>query len=120
MATELGTAKDGQFVLVNVAPDVCLTPIGDDMVPVPYAISHNMEESCQVSPNVFFRDKPAFLHNESYVDNVKGDEPGTSGGVVSSVQMHISHSIDHSPTVFVNGKPVVRTGDRVWMNWRKP
>jgi hypothetical protein len=69
---------------------------------------------------VFFAGKAAFLHNESYVDNVKGDEPGKGGGVVSQVNTKISHSITHSVTVFANGQPVVRTADQVWMNWKKP
>ena len=120
MAKEIATARDEEFILVNLSPDVCLTPIGDSVVPVPYAITHRMDQSQQLSPNVFFRGKPAFLHAESYVDNVTGDEPGVVGGVVSGVNMKISHSIEHSGTVFINGQPMVRTGDRMWMNWRKP
>jgi hypothetical protein len=69
---------------------------------------------------VFFAGCAAYLHNESYVDNVKGDEPGDGKGVVSDTNVEISHSIDHSPTVFINGRPMVRTGDLVWMNWQKP
>lgn len=120
MADEAATARDEQFVLVHLSPDVCLTPMGDKLVPVPYPVTHRMDQSRQVSPNVYLRGKPAFLHNESYVDNLTGDEPGTGGGVVSGVNMKISHSIDHSATVYINGQPMVRTGDTVWMNWRKP
>lgn len=120
MADEKFTAKDAQFVLVNMAPDVCWTPIGDEVVPVPYAISHAMDLAQQCSRNVFVNGKPAFLHANSYVDDVRGDEPGTDGGVVSGVHNKISHSLQHSPSVFVNGKPTVRTGDMVFMNTKKP
>ena len=119
MANEAATAKDAQFVLVNLLPDVCLTP-SKTGYPVPYVITQQMDQSEQCSPNVFFRGKAAYLHNESYVDNVRGDEPGGGKGVVSATHTLISHNIDKSATVYVNGRPIVRTGDQMWMNWRKP
>ncbi|WP_320200697.1 PAAR-like domain-containing protein (plasmid) [Agrobacterium sp. rho-13.3] len=86
MANETATAKDARFVLVNLVPDVCLTP-SKKGYPVPYVITHQMDQSEQCSPNVFFRGKPAYLHNESYVDNVRGDGPGGGKGVVSDTHM---------------------------------
>lgn len=120
MAEEKATAKDAQYVLVCLAPDVCWTPIGKTVVPIPYQISHNMSQAQQCSRNVFIEGKPAFLHANSYVDNVKGDEPGTKGGVVTGVNVKISHSMRHSSSVFINGKPMVRTNDMVYMNTQKP
>ncbi|WP_280191006.1 DUF4150 domain-containing protein [Delftia sp. PS-11] len=119
MAQEMGTAKDSQFVLISTLPDVCLTPDRKG-VPVPYPIMHSMDQSEQCSPNVFFAGKPAYMHEESYVDNVKGDEPGGGKGIVSGTHVAISRSEEHSSTVFVNGRHVVRTGDKVWMNRKKP
>ena len=119
MASETATAQDAQFRLVSLAPDVCLTP-GKQGVPVPYPITHAMDQSQHCSPNVFFQGKPAYLHNESYVDKVMGDEPGAGKGVVSQTHTTISHAIGKSGSVFVNGKPIVRTGDSVWMNWKAP
>lgn len=120
MADEKFTAKDSQYVLVCMAPDVCWTPIGKKVLPIPYAIAHSMDRAEQCSKNVFVEGKPAYLHANSYVDNVRGDEPGTKGGVVTGVNMKVSHSLQHSPSVFVNGKHAVRTGDKVYMNTRKP
>jgi uncharacterized Zn-binding protein involved in type VI secretion len=85
-----------------------------------YPITHTMDKSQHCSPNVFFQGKPAYLHNESYVDKVMGDEPGAGKGVVSQTNTTISHAIGKSGSVFVNGKPIVRTGDSVWMNWKAP
>ena len=116
MANEAATAKDGQFTLISTLPDVCLT----NGYPIPYPITHNMDKCGQCSPNVFFRGKPAFLHNESFVDQVMGDEPGTGKGVVSGTNVNISHSIGKSGSVYINGKPMVRTGDSMWMNYKKP
>ena len=61
MATELGTSKDDQYVLISLCPDVCKTPSKPKGVPVPYMITHKMDQSEQVSPNVFFRGKGAIL-----------------------------------------------------------
>lgn len=120
MAIEAATFRDGQFVITSLAPDVCLTPVGPNIVPIPYPITHAMDASRQCSKNVYINDEPAFLHNESYVDAVHGDEPGTKGGVVTGVQGKVSHSLMKSPSVKINGKPMVRTGDQVWMNQPPP
>lgn len=119
MADENIVAQDARFRLVSLAPDVCLTPSKQGS-PVPYPITHTMDQSQQCSPNVFLQGKPVYLHNESYVDNVKGDEPGAGKGVVSGTHVTISHNIAKSSNVYVNGKPIVRTGDAMWMNWEKP
>lgn len=119
MADEAATARDKRFRLVSLLPDVCNTP-GKKGKPIPYPITHTMDQSAQCSPNVFFRGEPAFLHNESYVDRVKGDEPGGGKGVISKTHVKISHSIDKSRSVYVNGSPIVRTGDMMWMNYKLP
>lgn len=120
MSDEKLTAQDSQFVLISMAPDVCKTPIGNSTPPIPYPITHTMDTSKQCSTNVFINDKPTFLHGNSFVDRVKGDEPGTAGSVVTGVNMKVSHSQKYSESVYVNGKPMVRTGDMVHMNTKKP
>ena len=120
MADERLTAKDSAFTLVCMAPDVCLTPVGNAIVPIPYPITHDMGAASQLSKDVFVNDEPVFLHGMSFVPDVKGDAPGNKGGVVSGVYGKVSHSIAHSKSVFVNGLQVVRTGDRVHMNTKKP
>lgn len=121
MADERLTAKDGRYVLVSMVPDVCFT--GTQVKkgpPVPFPITHQMDQSQQCSTNVFVNGKPVYLHGLSYVDTVKGDELGGGGGVVTGVNVKISHSQQKSGTVFVNGHAVVRTGDKVRMNTTKP
>ena len=119
MASEAATAKDKKFRLVFIAPDICFTPKKPGY-PIPYPITHQMDQSQQCSPNVFFRGKAAYLHNESYVDNVKGDEPGKGKGIISQTNVKISHNIGKSGSVFVNGQAIVRTADMMWMNGKKP
>jgi Domain of unknown function (DUF4150) len=121
MADERATAKDSDYVLIFMAPDVCYT--GSKVKkgwPLPFPIMHDMSTAQQCSDNVFINGEPAFMHSMSYVDDVHGDELGTGGGVVSTVNMKVSHSEQRSATVFINGKPMVRTGDTVFMNTKKP
>jgi Domain of unknown function (DUF4150) len=120
MADEKITAKDAQFTLIGMAPDVCWTPVGKYKVPIPYPVVHTMSSAKQCSSNVFIDGKAAYLHDNSYVDNVTGDEAGVKGGVVTEVNMKVSHSEQKSSSVFINGKPMVRTGDKVFMNTKKP
>ncbi|MCA0242748.1 MAG: DUF4150 domain-containing protein [Proteobacteria bacterium] len=119
MALEHLVSRDGQFVVVCLTPDVCLTP-GKTGYPIPYPITHKLDEARQCSANVFQQGEPVYLDNESYVDNVHGDEPGKGGGVISQVNVKISHNIAKSANVFINGRSAVRTGDAMWMNWKRP
>jgi hypothetical protein len=118
MAINSALAKDDDYMLICAAPDVCFTP-SKPYAPTPYPIVHKLGQSKGVSKNVFMRGKNAYRHQVSYVDNVMGDEPGMGKGLVSQTNMKISHNIQKSATVFINGKPAVRTGDTAWMNWKK-
>ena len=122
MALNAATAKDKQFVIISMTPDVCFTPTDPPPpkgIPVPYPITHKFSSAKKLSKNVFFNGKPAYLHKVSLVDNVMGDQPGMGKGILSRTHMKISHNIGKSATVFVNNKPIVRTGDMMWMNWSK-
>ena len=121
MADERITAKDAAYVIVSMVPDVCFTGTkANKGYPLPFVISHKMDQSEQCSDNVFVNDKPVYLHGLSYVDKVKGDEAGGGGGVVTGVNVEISHSLQKSAKVFVNGHAIVRTGDKMHMNTSKP
>jgi hypothetical protein len=112
--------KNGDYVLVNTAPDVCLTKVGKKWRPIPYNITHTMANSENVSPNVFAGGKPAFMHGESFITGITGDEPGRRGGIVTGTLTEISFALDKSASVYVNGMQSVRTGDSVWMNQQTP
>jgi hypothetical protein len=112
--------KNGDYVLVNTAPDVCWTKVGKSWRPIPYNITHTMENSENVSPNVFAGGKPAFMHGESFITGITGDEPGRRGGIVTGTLTEISFALDKSASVYVNGMQSVRTGDSVWMNQQTP
>lgn len=69
-----------------------------------------------ISSNVNFGGVPAYKHDKSKVSKVTGDEPGTAGGVKSGTNRSVVETIEHSSSVNINGKPVVRHGDRCNMN----
>ena|GEM_PF-676115 len=101
---------------MSLTPDVCWTPVGSTVVPVPYMITADLSDSLATSPNTRFNGQPVFLHDQSKVSQVTGDEAGTGGGVKSGTYKGIGEPIQGSSTVRANGKPVVRHGDPCKMN----
>src|SRR5258708_38062648 len=89
VADENIASKDGRFRIVSLTPDVFLTP-SKNGVPVPYPITHQMNQSRQCSPNVFLQGKPVYLHNQSYVDRLALQE---DVGDRKSTRLNSSHQI---------------------------
>ncbi len=116
MASKEGARKSGTFMAVNTTPDVCKTPMGNTVVPVPYAITSNLNDSMSTSSNVNFGGDPAFILGKSSVTKVTGDEPGTAGGVKSGTNRACVKPTAGSSTVRVNKKQVIRHGDPCDMN----
>ena len=112
----IGARKDARFYAVTLAPDVCLTPIGPVMVPVPYMLYSSFEGSSKCMGSVRFNQEPSFTLDHSLTPTVVGDEPGTGGGVKSGVHCGKVWADDASVNVRVEGRRVVRHGDDCWMN----
>ena len=96
MALNPALAKDDDFMLICVAPDVCFTP-SKPYAPTPYPIVHKLGKSKGVSTNVFFREKKAYRHKVSFVDSVQGDEPGMGKGLISQTNTKISRFRHSNP-----------------------
>jgi hypothetical protein len=112
----VGARKDAIFYAVTLEPDVCLTPRGGAMVPVPYSLYASFSGSMKCTETVRFNKKPAFVFDHSLAPVVEGDEPGTGGGVKSGVNKGKVWAHGCSQTVRAEGRRVVRDGDRCWMN----
>lgn len=112
----LGARKDGKYLAVSIMPDVCLTPMGGGMVPVPYQIIATLEGSEMVADTVHFNSRPAFKWDCSKAPRVTGDEPGTGGGVKSGVNVGKVWADHASRNVRAEGLRIVRVGDMCWMN----
>ncbi len=116
MANKEGARKSGKFIAVCTTSDVCKTPVGNTVVPIPYPITANLNDSASTSPNVNFCGDPVFILNKSKVTRVTGDEPGMAGGVKSGTNRSLVEPIEGSTNFYVNKRPVVRHGDKCKMN----
>ncbi|MBE0441134.1 MULTISPECIES: DUF4150 domain-containing protein [unclassified Psychrobacter] len=108
--------KQSGWTVVSTLPDVCKTPMGSSMVPVPYPVTAKLINSSNVSPNVRSNDHPVFLFDASTVVKTIGDEAGVGKGVKSGTVSGKCYPIEHSSTVRANGKYVVRHRDKFGMN----
>jgi hypothetical protein len=112
----IGARKDATFYAITMEPDVCLTPMGGGMVPVPYMLYASLEGSLKCIENVHFNGKPSYVYDHSLAPQVQGDEPGTGGGVKSGVNKGKVWAFEAATNVRATGRRIVREGDRCWMN----
>ena len=106
-------------MLVCLLPDICFTPKKPGYPDSLPDHAHDGPERSLLAECLLSR-QGGVLHNESFVDNVKGDEPGKVKGRREPDPHEDQPPIRHSRDVYVNGKAIVRTADQVWMNWKKP
>ncbi|MFT3765897.1 MAG: DUF4150 domain-containing protein [Minicystis sp.] len=111
--------KCAEARVIGLTPDVCHTPMGSSLVRVPYTISATFEAAEATAPQVRYGGLPAFTV-KSRLPKVQGNEPGTGGGVVSTVNEGYARPISHSQTVRAHQCWVVRHGDFMEMNCAGP
>ncbi len=114
------TIKEGardisKATLKNSAPDVCLTPVGNSIVPIPYAITAKLSDDQKVVDNVIYKNKKSY-NSACIVKNCKGDAAGKRKGVKSGTIEDKCEPKNYSSTVNVKGKPAVRHDDIFYMN----
>jgi hypothetical protein len=112
----VGARKQDVIVAVCISPDICLTPMGAAMVPVPYQIAVRLGSSTDVIENVHFNGAPVYVREHSVAHHVKGNEPGTGGGVISGINVGQAWAFTSSNTVRAGKRKIVREGDYCWMN----
>lgn len=103
--------------IISLAPDVCLTPMGATMVPVPYPVVDYCGHDQNYTETVRFTGQKAMVLRSS-TTHVHGDAPGTGKGVKSGTVEGISEPIGHAAQLRAEGSPVIRHLDRCWMNNR--
>jgi hypothetical protein len=87
--------------------DVCLTPAGPDLVPVPYPNIAQPELGDPVCDKVLICGSPA-LSKSSTIKLTDGDQSGVGGGVMSGRIMGEATFIEGSRKVKLQGNPAVR------------
>lgn len=108
--------KQSGWKVVSLAPDVCKTPMGSSVVPVPYPVTAELGSATAVAESVRANGHPLVVYNKSYTPSTKGDSAGSAKGVKSGTVGGKCHPKDHSRTVRAEGKQIVRHDDLFWMN----
>ncbi|AUH65252.1 DUF4150 domain-containing protein [Paracoccus zhejiangensis] len=105
--------------IVCLAPDVCLTPIGGSVVPIPYMIVSQLDWSERTISNTQLTGMQAF-NMESRTNKVTGDEPGVKGGVKSGVNKGWCRPISKKTSIFVDGSELIQNDNLYDMNCDGP
>ena len=103
--------------IVSLSPDVCLTPIGSSVVPIPYPVVDFCGHDTNYTPSVRFTGKKAMVMR-SCTSHVHGDAAGVRKGVKSGTVGSICEPIGHADQVRAEGSHVIRHLDEFWMNNR--
>ena len=110
-----GVAHAGSNGQSPVFPDVCKTPTSAGPVPIPYP---NVAQSADTSggpTNVKVAGKMPMVKGAKYTQST-GDEAGSAGGMMSSVNKGEAEFMLYSFTVKFAGKNVCRLGDPLLHN----
>lgn len=115
MPEQVAARKDATNTIYSTGPDVCLTPMGSSMVPVPYSSIAFLDTSIQVTRNVKDNKKKDFQLN-SRAKTSTGHEPGTGKGVVVPGYKGMALAREGSSSGATGGYAVVRDRDPAWIN----
>lgn len=115
MSGKIATRKDGTHTSTSSGPDVCKTPMGSSMVPVPYITTAFFDNTTRNSPNVRIAGKEA-VTTHSRVKSTVGTEPGTGKGVRDAGHTGPAKVPSASKSLNINGHEAVRNGDSVDLN----
>lgn len=116
------TSANGQTVVhatsdgtLNTSPDVCLTPTGSSIVPIPYSNTAISKDTANGSTSVFVDGNP-FMLKDSVFSKSTGDEPGVATGVGSGTVGNVAKFTNYSFDVMVEGRNVCRRLDPMTSN----
>jgi hypothetical protein len=101
--------------VVATSPDICLTPVGNSILPIPYANVARSVDTAGRSSSVVMNGNSIMLKG-AFFSRSTGDEPGKAGGVSSKVTGGKAKFVNYSSDVFVDGKPVCRRLDPMVSN----
>jgi len=99
----------------TVFPDVCLTPIGKAVVPIPYANTGVSADTVK-GPKSVKTDGVMPMVKAALYSKSTGDEPGTRKGIASGTIKDVCEFMMYSFDVKFEGRNVCRLGDPLWHN----
>ncbi|WP_196161031.1 DUF4150 domain-containing protein [Reinekea sp. G2M2-21] len=95
--------------------DVCLTRVGNSVVPIPYPNVAQSKDADKTASSVFINGQPACTKDSVFAKS-KGDEPGNKKGVKSGTKGDEASFIMGSSNVFIEGVAAVRAMDMMVSN----
>ena len=110
-----GIAHKGSGGKSTVFPDVCLTPIGKAVVPIPYANTGVSADTVK-GPKSVKTDGVMPMVKAALYSKSTGDEPGSRKGVASGTNKDVCEFMMYSFDVKFEGRNVCRLGDPLWHN----
>lgn len=110
--------KSSRFYCVSLTPDICKTPVGASTPPLPYTVVGEFSEAAGASANVKSHSERVVLHGRTTIPTVKGDAPGSAGGIKSGTVGKQVETRTSSKIHRANGADLVQVGREVWMNAR--
>jgi hypothetical protein len=114
-ANARGVAHKGSGGMSTVFPDVCKTPAAPSPLPIPYPNVGRSADASEGPTSVKTDGQMPMVKGAKY-SRSSGDEAGTLGGVVSSVNMSVCEYMLYSFDVKFEGKNVCRLGDPLFHN----
>lgn len=99
----------------TVFPDVCLTPRGRSVVPIPYSNTGKSSDTIK-GPSSVKTDGVMPMVKSSLYSKSSGDEAGSKKGVGSGTNKDVCEFMMYSFDVKFEGRNVCRLGDPLWHN----
>lgn len=116
MSAEVIARKATGWRIIGLYPDVCKTPMGSSMVPVPYPASAQLDDSVSTVKSVQANGEPVVVFSKTKVPSTKGDTAGVGKGLKSGTVGGTCWPKTSSGSVRAGGQYVVRHDDEFWMN----
>ena len=110
-----GIAHKGSGGMSTVFPDVCKTPVGPSVVPIPYPNIGKSSDTSNGPKSVTTDGKMPMVKGAKYSTST-GDEAGVAKGVMSSMTQGECEFMMYSFDVKFEGKNVCRLGDPLFHN----
>lgn len=111
----LSVVHKGSGGITPCFPDVCKTPVGSAIVPIPYPNIAKSSDTDKAAKKVKCDGKPVSVKSSNFKTSV-GDEPGVSKGIASSKTKGKAEYVNYSFDTKVEGKNVPRAFDLMLHN----
>ena len=100
-------------------PDVCKTPVGPSMVPLPYPNTASGTMGVPAVYNILYQGAPA-QNLGTKIPLSNGDNLGVGRGLISNKHMGESRSTTGAFTCLIGGKPATRVSSVTLQNGQAP